>query len=443
MTTVTNVEQEAAAIGAKSEECWALVGRVAASSQLRRAPRLQQILLFIGTRSLKEGCDRLQEQEIGAKVFHRPDSYDTSLDNIVRASVSDLRRRIDAYFSTEGSHETLMMEIPRGSYIPVFHYRINTVERPTEFAAEPPTDVSPAMPATETPTVLANPRQMILVLTLAGALIFVLTVGCFYFWNKYHTLHQPLYAWQSKPVVTELWSQFLKANTNTDIVISDTGIGLAEALSHQSFTLSDYLSHSYISQLQSARMSPDTHAAINRVLAWNLANPDEFALARRLLALDPLGRNMHLYNARNYMADLIKRDNVILIGARKSNPWDELFDGRMNFITEFDSPRVVNRSPLKGEQTTYVPAGTDGFCIIAYMPNPDHSGVVMMIEGTNAEATEAASDFLFSNEQLSQLKTILHADDLPYFQVLLKVSAVRGTPLSVTIEAYRTYSTPH
>ena len=29
--------------------------------------------------------------------------------------------------------------------------------------------------------------------------------------------------------------------------------------------------------------------------------------------------------------------------------------------------------------------------------------------------------------------------DLPYFQVLLKVSAVRGTPLSASLEAYRTY----
>lgn len=27
-------------------------------------------------------------------------------------------------------------------------------------------------------------------------------------------------------------------------------------------------------------------------------------------ALDPLGKNIHLYEARNYMPDLIKRDNV-------------------------------------------------------------------------------------------------------------------------------------
>ncbi|HEV2484910.1 MAG TPA: hypothetical protein VGT08_05205 [Terracidiphilus sp.] len=397
----------------------------------------------MGKRSLRDGCDRLQEQEIGSKIFHKPDSYDTNVDNIVRTNVSDLRKRIEMYFNSEGAHEVLTMQIPRGSYIPVFHYRADTAENPVEAAVELPTAIEPALPVAEAPTVLANSRLMMTVLAMAGVLILVLGAGCLYFWIQYRALHQPLYAWQSKPAVDELWSRFLNVNPNTDIVISDTGIGLAEALSHKTFPLNDYLSRGYIGQLQSAEMSPDMHVAVNRVLSWNLANPDEFTLARRLLALDPLGRNMHFYNARNYMPDLIKHDNVILIGARKSNPWDELFDNRMNFITEFDSPMVVNRTPVKGEQATYLPTDADGYCIIAYMPNSDHSGMVMLIEGTNAEATEAAGDFLFSEDQLSGFMKMLHVNELPPFQVLLKVSAVRGTPLSASVEAYRVFPSLH
>jgi hypothetical protein len=420
-----------------AETCWALLERIAASAPLKRAARLQELLFYIGKRSLREGCDRVHEQEIGSKVFRRPDSYDTSADNIVRTNVSDLRKRIEMYFHSEGSHEALTMEIPRGSYVPVFRYRTSIQESAGEIANGLDSGVGPSRPTAETALAPAQPKWTGIALAICAVLIIALAVGCLYLWSQYRALHQPLYAWQSNPAVAELWSGFLNANPNTDIVISDTGIGLAEALSHKTFSLNDYLSHSYISQLQSADMSPDMHAAVNRVLAWNLANPDEFTLARRLLALDPLGRNMHLFNARNYMPDLIKHDNVILIGARKSNPWDELFDSRMNFITEFDSPRVVNRAPIKGEQATYLPTDADGYCIIAYMPNPDHSGLVMLIEGTNAEATEAGGDFLLSEDQLAGFKKMLHVANLPYFQVLLKISAVRGTPLSASVVAYR------
>jgi hypothetical protein len=80
---------------------------------------------------------------------------------------------------------------------------------------------------------------------------------------------------------------------------------------------------------------------------------------------------------------------------------------------------------------------------VAFLPNPEHNGIVLLIEGTNAEATEAAGDFLLSEDQLSSFKKALHVSTFPYFEALLKVSSVRGTPLTATVEAYRTYSNLH
>jgi hypothetical protein len=426
-----------------SETCWALLERVAASAQLRRAVRLQEILFYVGKRSLKDGSDRVHEQEIGAKVFGRPDSYDTSLDNIVRTNVSDLRKRIEAYFNSEGLHETLIMEIPRGSYIPVFRYRSTEPEIVASIPAENQASIfeSPeAIP--ETPKTTYHRFWM-----LAGQVLIVLAIGCaFFFWSQYRALRRSLYPWQYKPSVAALWSEILNADPDTDIVISDTSIGLVQALSQRTFSLKDYLSRSYISQSQSEDLSPDMHAAVNRILAWNLGSPDEFMLARRILALDPLGKNIHLYNARYYMPDLLKRDSVILIGARKSNPWDELFESRTNFITQFDNNgliTVTNRSPAAGEQQTYTQTDSVEYCVVAYLPNPDDNGIVLLIEGTDAEATEAAGDFLLSEDQLYNFKKMLHVNKLPYFEVVLKVSSQRGTPLTATIEAYRAYPNKH
>src|SRR5271168_5395350 len=105
------------------DERRALIGRVAASQQFRRSARLRDFLLYVGGQSLKEGCPEIHEQEIGAKVFGRAASYDRSQDNIVRVNATELRKRIELYFATEGVHEPLILEIPRGAYKPIFHRR--------------------------------------------------------------------------------------------------------------------------------------------------------------------------------------------------------------------------------------------------------------------------------------------------------------------------------
>ena len=112
-----------------SESCWALLERVVASPQMKRAARMREFLLFVGQRSLKDGCEQIPEQEIGSEVFGRPAEYDTSVDNIVRVNATDLRKRIEDYFATDGANEPLILEIPRGSYKPVFRRRASNPQR--------------------------------------------------------------------------------------------------------------------------------------------------------------------------------------------------------------------------------------------------------------------------------------------------------------------------
>lgn len=434
-----------------SGECWALLERVASSPHLRRATRLQELLYYLGKRSLKDHCETLHEQTVGVEVFGRPSGYDTSADNIVRTSVSELRKRIDAYFSAAGAAEPLVMEIPRWNYVPVFKHRAvqspNLPEFPT-VAESPAIDVSDAQPGEEQTESLPF-RRGNFALIAAWALVILFGSGCLYYLIEYRsasvqyeTLHRSLYAWQYEPSVSEFWTSFLSARPDTDIVLADASFGLLQDINKKSFSIDDYLSHNYVSEIQSRPMSQDLHAVLGRIAVWNLGSPDEFMLARRILALDPLGKSIHLYSARNYMPALTKRDNVILIGGNISNPWDDLFEARMNFTAKFmpdGSIMVVNRAPASGEQGIYSQTDSVQYCVVSYLPNPDHSGVVMLIEGTDAEATEAAGDFLMSDDQLSGFKKLLHVQKFPYFEVLLKVSSVPGTPLTASVEAYRTY----
>jgi hypothetical protein len=113
----------------------------------------------------------------------------------------------------------------------------------------------------------------------------------------------------------------------------------------------------------------------------------------------------------------------------------------LNFTFDSNgSPAVINKAPIAGERRSFVWHWPDnGYCLVAYLPNPGHNGAVILLEGSDAVSSEAAEDFLLSEDQLSDFRKMLRVTRFPYFEVLLKISEVRGTPLTATIEAYRTY----
>ena len=423
------------------ETCWALLGRIAASTQLKRATRLQELLFYVGKHSLKGDSEAVHEQQIGVEVFRRSKGYDTSADNIVRTNVSDLRKRIESYFQSEGRDETLVMEIPRGSYVPVFKTRSAAPQIPgtPSFLSE-----NPDRDLTGAENLQESRRHGWLTASLIGSalLMIAFAAGCTYFWLQYRGLRRSIYAWQYESSVSELWTGILDARPDTDVVLADASFGLLQDLNRRTFGLDDYLNRSYVSELQGQNPSPEMQTFLNRVVRWNLGSQDDFKLAERILALDPQGKRIHLYGARDYMPGLTNRDNVILIGSNISNPWDKLFEGRMNFTVKFEadgSITIVNRAPMAGEQAIYTQTNSTEYCVVGYLPNLDHNGVVLLIEGTGAEATEAAGNFLLSDDQLSALRKLLHGSKFPYFEVLLKVSSVPGTPLTESVEAYRAY----
>jgi hypothetical protein len=132
-------------------------------------------------------------------------------------------------------------------------------------------------------------------------------------------------------------------------------------------------------------------------------------------------------------------------GGRVSNPWQNVYQEGLNFVEDltFDRDRhstVTNLSPHPGEQSRYESTDQVAYCVIAYLPGAAAGSHTLRLEGTDSEATEAAGDFLFSEEQLSAFLKKLGLKSFPHFEVLLKITQVHGSPLTTTIEAYRTYT---
>ncbi|MGO8789300.1 MAG: hypothetical protein ACLQVL_18205, partial [Terriglobia bacterium] len=178
------------------------------------------------------------------------------------------------------------------------------------------------------------------------------------------------------------------------------------------------------------------------IASKNFGNSSEFRLAQRIVAFERIGNRMHIYNARDYSSTLAGQDNLILIGSQYSNPWQQLFEARLNFKEnppDVGPGSVINSSPKAGENAIYAPTESVGYCVVAYLPNPDRGTKALLIEGTSSEATEAGGDFLLSEDEFSGFEKTLHASGMPYFEVLLKTSQVRGTPITASAVAYRIY----
>jgi hypothetical protein len=80
-----------------------------------------------------------------------------------------------------------------------------------------------------------------------------------------------------------------------------------------------------------------------------------------------------------------------------------------------------------------------GYSVIAYLPNPSRTGNAIVLAGTDSDATDAAAEFLASEEQLEKFRSALHVEKLPYFEVLLKTSRLSGTSFNSELLAYRVY----
>ncbi len=83
---------------------------------------MRAFLSFIVDAQLENRTDTLKEFTLGVEVFEKDASFDPSIDSIVRVEASRLRSKLREYYDGEGQDDPIQIEIPKGHYVPVFHF---------------------------------------------------------------------------------------------------------------------------------------------------------------------------------------------------------------------------------------------------------------------------------------------------------------------------------
>jgi Tol biopolymer transport system component len=82
-----------------------------------------RFLRFLSERHLEGHDNQLKESVIAVEVFGRKTDHDPSQDSIVRTEAGRLRARLAEYYLGEGQDDGIVIELPKGGYIPVFRLR--------------------------------------------------------------------------------------------------------------------------------------------------------------------------------------------------------------------------------------------------------------------------------------------------------------------------------
>lgn len=113
---------------ASPDEIRAQLERILRSQTLGGSDQLKRLLRLVVERTLNGQPELLKEYNLGLEVFQRPPDYDPKLDPIVRVQARRLRAKLDEYYATEGAHESLIVRIPKGAYVPSFETRAPAIK---------------------------------------------------------------------------------------------------------------------------------------------------------------------------------------------------------------------------------------------------------------------------------------------------------------------------
>ena len=92
---------------------------VVTSDVFRSSPQLIEFLRYVVETTLRGEGNRLKAFTIATSVLGRTSNFDSQSDPIVRVEATRLRHALDRYYAGPGANETILINIPRGTYVPV------------------------------------------------------------------------------------------------------------------------------------------------------------------------------------------------------------------------------------------------------------------------------------------------------------------------------------
>ena len=441
-------------VPAAMSEKQAAVQRIVASKRFAKAPLLSAFLLHVSRRALEDRAERISEYEIGVVVFQRSEHFDPRQDNIVRTYARHLRQRLQEYYEAEGLEELVRVEMPKGTYVPAFRSGpLQAVEAEASadgVAREGGNDQAGLLASQGSTSGVASAAVLSGIPFLqfngrftarrawwfawrAGLAAMLLAGYSLALW-RFAEKRVPSPPHASAAVVEQhsalhpLWAELFLPHQGTLVIPGDVGFVILQQANHRTFSLAEYLKW----------FSPegaDNHMALAYLKDETYTSVLNLEIVSSLERLpEAIANGLTVRATRDVRLDDLRDGNAILLGSTYSNPWEELFKDKLNFqvVSRPDANRfwIVNQHPVGKEAGIYESATTSTthrtYAVVAFLPNLNGSGHVLLLQGLDAAGTQAAADMLFSGEGMQGIvqDALHHSGASRGFELLLEVNSL-------------------
>ena len=415
----------------------ALVNRVAASESFAKSPRLRELLTYLAECALRDPQSPVSEQQVGVAVFNRSAGYDTSSDTVVRVQASEVRKRLKYYFLSEGLNEPLVMELPRGSYLPVFSSRerlekalVTTEEALYSNGHKQATALDPATRGqagrSDQTSAHLKPRRPALLFVLAGLLTVAVAVCARLAYQNNQLRKQS--AAEATPLLGHFWNQFFQNSWQTEVIPSDFDLIVISDVLGRNVPLKEYSNKEYPKNLIDPLITdPKINNFVSKAASTGAITEYDGPVLRSLSLMSERFRIPFQVKAPR-QAHVENPGNFILLGHERANPWVGMFESRMNFRHYYDdtirAAKIVNVSPQPGEKSEYVLENRqENYAVVACLPRPDGRGNILILYGIALSHIDGAAHLVTDEAAIAKLYSRLGigpSDRIPYFEVLLE-----------------------
>jgi hypothetical protein len=142
------------------------LGGIVASARFRSSLRLTGFITFVVEATLAGGAGTIKGYTTALGALGRGSDFDPQMDPIVRVEAGRLRQALARYYAAEGSDDPLVIEVPRGTYVPTFRHRVAATAKPSaQPSGEAPILVEPDVGSNRRADINGGRRQFVVLLS--------------------------------------------------------------------------------------------------------------------------------------------------------------------------------------------------------------------------------------------------------------------------------------
>jgi hypothetical protein len=406
------------------EQSLAQIEKLVSSHVLHGSESLCKLLRYLAKHALDHPGTPIKEYQIATEVFGRSDDFDPQLDSMVRVQAGRLRGKLAEYYSANGTEDSVIVDLPKGTYVVAFHHRVK--------AATPHLNTAEANPQAAAST--KDGRKWVAAVLSLGFLLGLATLTIFgLLWSRNSAQAGLAHESEVAPAAFRVfWNGFVSGHEEPWVIFSNAEfVGRPETGMRYYDTTKD--KGSFIL---------DHYTGVGEVLAVHELD--------RVFGL--LQRQIRLKRGNLFSLDDAKNNNLIFVGSPFENLTLLEIPGTQEFIfqrmasgTRKGDEAIVNVHPQPGESKNYFPSLgnaplTEDYAVIGLVRGINQGQAVLILAGTTTIGTQAAVEYVCRQSSVEELLLRLpvsQTGQLKPFEAVIRVKVSRGVPVGTELVALR------